>query len=100
MNADGKFCILALDGGGIRGIITIGLLQRLEAESGVDLIKNVDLIAGTSTGGAHRTGPGCWFTANRNRETLSGSRRGDFLQHLATLAPLHQEPLYGTLRQP
>lgn len=51
MNTNGKFRILALDGGGIRGIITIGLLQRLKAESGVDLIKNVDLIAGTSTGG-------------------------------------------------
>ena len=51
MNTDSKFRILALDGGGIRGIITIGLLKRLEAESGVDLIKNVDLIAGTSTGG-------------------------------------------------
>jgi hypothetical protein len=42
--------ILALDGGGVRGIITAVILQRLV---GVfpGLVDNVDLIAGTSTGG-------------------------------------------------
>jgi len=44
--------ILSLDGGGIRGIVTVTLLQRLLREPGCeDLLDSVDLLAGTSTGG-------------------------------------------------
>ncbi len=44
--------ILSLDGGGIRGIITLVLLQRLDAHPALSgWIDSVDLIAGTSTGG-------------------------------------------------
>ena len=47
-----KFRVLSLDGGGIRGIITIILMQRLRATPGLDgLLDQVELIAGTSTGG-------------------------------------------------
>ena len=42
--------ILSLDGGGIRGIYTAVLLQRLE-ERIPDLVDRVSLLAGTSTGG-------------------------------------------------
>lgn len=42
--------ILALDGGGIRGILTAVLLERL-MESDPGLLEKVDLFAGTSTGG-------------------------------------------------
>lgn len=42
--------ILSLDGGGIRGVLTITLLQRLE-EAHPGFLKSVDLVAGTSTGG-------------------------------------------------
>jgi uncharacterized protein len=46
------FRILSLDGGGIRGLLSILLLQRLIEESAIpDLIDRVDLFAGTSTGG-------------------------------------------------
>jgi patatin-like phospholipase/acyl hydrolase len=44
------FRILALDGGGIRGVITAAILERLElAQPG--FMKTIDLFAGTSTGG-------------------------------------------------
>ena len=47
-----KYRVLALDGGGIRGIVTVVLLQRLAAEHGLGgWLDRVDLIAGTSTGG-------------------------------------------------
>lgn len=47
-----KFRILALDGGGIRGIITTILLQRLSADKSLSgWLDSVDLFAGTSTGG-------------------------------------------------
>ena len=47
-----KYRILSLDGGGIRGIITAIILQRLNAEVGLTgWLDSTDLIAGTSTGG-------------------------------------------------
>jgi patatin-like phospholipase/acyl hydrolase len=47
-----KYHILSLDGGGLRGLITVIILQRLNAEPGLKgWIDNVDLVAGTSTGG-------------------------------------------------
>lgn len=42
--------ILSFDGGGIRGLVTLALLKRLEAQVPT-LIRNADLLAGTSTGG-------------------------------------------------
>ena len=44
--------VLSLDGGGIRGLITVILMQRLSQEPGLEnWLSPVDLIAGTSTGG-------------------------------------------------
>jgi len=55
---DGPKRILTLDGGGVRGILTLGYLQRMEAmlrdrfggEESFRLAHYFDLIAGTSTG--------------------------------------------------
>ena len=47
-----KYRILSIDGGGIRGIIPVILLERLGAAAGAPAwIDSADLIAGTSTGG-------------------------------------------------
>jgi patatin-like phospholipase/acyl hydrolase len=47
-----KYHVLSLDGGGIRGIITAVLLERLNTHPDIaDFLEGVDLIAGTSTGG-------------------------------------------------
>lgn len=43
--------MLCLDGGGIRGIMTLQLLRRLEQIAGAPCHEFVDLVAGTSTGG-------------------------------------------------
>jgi len=45
------FQIMTFDGGGIRGSLVVALLMRLE-EKLPELLKNVDLFAGTSTGSA------------------------------------------------
>jgi patatin-like phospholipase/acyl hydrolase len=50
-----KYVILSLDGGGIKGYVTALVLSQLQTDvqkqTGKDLIKRVDLLAGTSTGG-------------------------------------------------
>ncbi|MCU0233232.1 MAG: patatin-like phospholipase family protein [Thermoanaerobaculales bacterium] len=44
--------ILSIDGGGIRGLVTTVLMQRLAATPGLEgFLERADLIAGTSTGG-------------------------------------------------
>jgi patatin-like phospholipase/acyl hydrolase len=47
-----QYRILTLDGGGLRGLITVILLQRLNATPGLKgWMDSIDLVAGTSTGG-------------------------------------------------
>jgi patatin-like phospholipase/acyl hydrolase len=45
-----KFNILVLDGGGSKGVYTIGVLKELEQKFGDNLYKHFNLIYGTSTG--------------------------------------------------
>lgn len=47
---EGPLNILSIDGGGIRGVYSAYLLQRIHEEYGVDFAERFDLIAGTSTG--------------------------------------------------
>ncbi|MEO7313104.1 MAG: patatin-like phospholipase family protein [Chitinophagaceae bacterium] len=43
--------ILAIDGGGIRGIVPATIIQRIEKETGKKITDFFDVLAGTSTGG-------------------------------------------------
>lgn len=45
------FKILAIDGGGIRGLYSAKLLQVLEARSKTPIVDHFDMVCGTSTGG-------------------------------------------------
>jgi hypothetical protein len=52
LNIDpGKRVILCLDGGGMRGILTIQLLKKFEEVAGIPCYELFDMISGTSTGG-------------------------------------------------
>jgi patatin-like phospholipase/acyl hydrolase len=47
-----KYRVLSIDGGGIRGLVTTGLLQRIVPTPGLEnFLDSIDLLAGTSTGG-------------------------------------------------
>jgi uncharacterized protein len=47
----GNKTLLCLDGGGIRGIMTLQLLKKLEEVAGVPCCELFDIVGGTSTGG-------------------------------------------------
>jgi patatin-like phospholipase/acyl hydrolase len=46
-----KRAILCLDGGGMRGILTLQLLKKLEETAGIPCFELFDMVSGTSTGG-------------------------------------------------
>jgi patatin-like phospholipase/acyl hydrolase len=48
---DRRFQVLALDGGGVRGIFTAAILAGLEEDVGSPVVEHFDLVVGTSTGG-------------------------------------------------
>jgi patatin-like phospholipase/acyl hydrolase len=58
----GRFQILALDGGGYKGMFAAAVLERLEADLGIRVIDHFDLVAGTSTGGIIALGLGAGLT--------------------------------------
>lgn len=74
---DREFRILAIDGGGIRGIFPAALLAGLEARylGGASVAGYFDLIAGTSTGGILALGLAAGLTAAELNELYLG--RGD-----------------------
>ena len=62
-----RFQILALDGGGVKGIFSAGVLAHLEEDLGCSITDHFDLITGTSTGGIIALGLGIGM---RPREIL------------------------------
>lgn len=60
-----KFKILSIDGGGLRGIIPLLILQEIEKLTGKKIYELFDLIVGTSTGGIIA----CGLTATKDGKT-------------------------------
>ena len=58
-----RFQILALDGGGVRGIFAAALLAGLEADTGRAVLDHFDLVVGTSTGGIIALGLGAGLSS-------------------------------------
>lgn len=58
MGNDKRFQILALDGGGIKGIFSAAVLAFLEDDLNIKITDHFDLIVGTSTGGIIALGLG------------------------------------------
>jgi patatin-like phospholipase/acyl hydrolase len=73
--------IVSLDGGGLRGVITAKLLERLEiAHPG--FLSQVDLFAGTSTGGILALGLAAGLTPNRLMQLYTGAAAKVFADSL------------------
>lgn len=57
-NTHNRFQILSLDGGGIKGVFSAGVLAAIEEDLNIKVTDHFDLIAGTSTGGIIAIGLG------------------------------------------
>lgn len=62
MSTDRRFQVLAIDGGGVRGIFAAALLAGLEEDLGRPVVDLFDLVVGTSTGGIIALGLGAGLT--------------------------------------
>src|SRR6266404_5107810 len=60
---NGRFQILSLDGGGLKGLFQTSFLAGWEEAKGRRVTEYFDLITGTSTGGIIALGLGMGFTA-------------------------------------
>lgn len=58
INSMSRFQILAIDGGGLRGLFPAGVLAQFEAAYGISIAECFDLVVGTSTGGIIALGLG------------------------------------------
>jgi uncharacterized protein len=71
-----KFIVLAVDGGGIRGVIPARVLQQIEHHFGRPISDLFDLVAGTSTGGIIALG----LTKPRPRTRMPAFSAADLCQ--------------------
>lgn len=62
---ESRFQILSLDGGGLKGLFTASFLAEWEKNTGLRVVDQFDLIAGTSTGGIIALALGMGFPAEQ-----------------------------------
>ena len=60
-----KFKVLAIDGGGIRGVIPAHIINRISHQFEIDPLEHFDLIAGTSTGAIIASALACGITPEK-----------------------------------
>ena len=84
-----RFQVLALDGGGVRGIFAAALLAGLEEDIGRPVVEHFDLVVGTSTGGIIALGLGAGLTPGRSSTSTSTEKGTIFAQpaRVAEAAP-------------
>jgi hypothetical protein len=74
INPTGKKTILTIDGGGMRGMITIAMLAELEAQTGKPCAELFDMVAGTSTGAIIAAGIAVGYSASEILELVYRDR--------------------------
>jgi uncharacterized protein len=101
-----RFQILALDGGGVRGIFSAALLAGLERDLSIRLVDHFDLVVGTSTGGIIALGLGAGMTPReildfyvQDRDSIFENRMGWRAVRRPFVAKYNSAPLENSLRR-
>jgi hypothetical protein len=104
---DGPRKMLALDGGGIRGVLTLAILKSIEETVGKPLYQYFDYVAGTSTGAIIAAGIACGmsvddlikFYRDVGPEMFQRSRLLDLIDSLYRNGPLQKKlkEVYGEM---
>lgn len=74
INPDGKKMILSVDGGGLRGMISIAMLAELEKKTGKTCPEIFDMVSGTSTGAVIAAGIGLGMSAQELLQEIYRTR--------------------------
>lgn len=78
----GRFQVLSLDGGGVRGIFTAALLAGLEDDLERPVLDHFDLVVGTSTGGIIALGLGAGLSPRSILDFYVSEKDSIFANHL------------------
>ena len=68
--SDSTFNILSFDGGGIRGALSIKLIEKIQNET-PNIVKKSNMISGTSTGSLIALGLAYGMTSHREKACYS-----------------------------
>lgn len=104
--AAGRFQVLAIDGGGIRGIFSAAVLAQLEEDLGSPVVEHFDLVVGTSTGGIIALGLGSGRSAREildfyvaERDRIFSSRWGIARARRLVVSKYRAAPLERAVRE-
>ena len=89
--------ILCLNGGGIRGTVSITFLKLLEKELGELLHTKFDMFAGTSTGGILALGLGGMLYSTSKVSKIYSKKNADKIMNKSywdTILPIQDQPIY------
>lgn len=102
---DSRFQVLAVDGGGVRGIFAAALLAGLEEDLGRPVVEMFDLVVGTSTGGIIALGLGAGLSPAEivdfyvtQKDTIFGNPIGWRKMRQLFIAKYRSAPLEAALR--
>lgn len=99
INPTGKKLILSIDGGGLRGMISIAMLAELEKMTGKPCHELFDMVAGTSTGAIIAAGIGLGIPAKDILEDVYRQRLPDAFRAQPSGILLYLHYLFGGLRR-
>ena len=100
------FRILSIDGGGIKGVYSAALLEKLEEHTGKSIAELFDLICGTSTGGLIALFLGAGFSPKEivefykdNATTIfPQTKKTNYLNLLRGISKFENKPLEDLLK--
>ncbi len=98
INPANKKMILSVDGGGVRGIVTIAMLAELERQTGKTCSELFDMVAGTSTGAIIAAGIGLGISAQDLLQEVYRTRLPQAFQSQPKGVLLYLRYLLGGLR--